>query len=444
MVMLPLWEMFLTFLRSRGGSLSALITKDDAVFFFPASNCQQLQRLYLEAFPVNNGWAAFVVFLLGDPHLLEGGEGRQDGATDPDGVFPLGWSQSGDLNGGWSQGSDLLLHTISNTGVHGGATGHDSVGIKILPDVNIALHDGVVGRLVDTAGFHSEEGRLEEGLRGTEPLIANGDDLAIGKLIGLLKGGGGSSSGHLLLEVKGDVAEPLLDVTDNLTLSGGGERVAPLGKDLHEVVGQLTASQVQTEDGVGEGITFIDGDSVGDTITRVHDNTGGTARGIQREDSLDGNVHGGHIEGLEHDLGHLLPVGLGVKGSLSQEDGLLLRGNTELIVEGVVPDLLHIIPVGDDSVLNGVFQGEDTPLGLGLVSNIGVLLSHTDHHTLVPWATNDGGEDGPGGVITGETGLAHAGAIVNDQSGCVLVTHLDWWWLSLVKNLNDSEFNLSS
>merc|ERR1719153_443185 len=31
-------------------------------------------------------------------------------------------------------------------------------------------------------------------------LVANGDDLAVGKLIRLLKGGGGSSSGHLLLE----------------------------------------------------------------------------------------------------------------------------------------------------------------------------------------------------------------------------------------------------
>merc|ERR1712180_465469 len=75
-----------------------------------------------------------------------------------------------------------------------------------------------------------------------EPLIANGDDLAIGQLVGLLKGGGSSSGGHLLLEVKGNIAELLLDVTDNLTLSGGGERVAPLGEDLHEVVGQLTAS----------------------------------------------------------------------------------------------------------------------------------------------------------------------------------------------------------
>merc|ERR1712078_314097 len=330
--------------------------------------------MYLEAFPVNNGWAAFIVFLLGDPHLLEGGEGRQDGATDPDGVLPLRRSNDLDLNGGWGQSGDLLLHTISNTRVHGGATRHDSVGVQVLPDVNIALHDGVVGGLVDTAGLHAKEGRLEEGLRGTEPLVADGDDLAIGKLIGLLEGGGGSSGGHLLLEVKGNIAELLLDVTDNLTLSGGGERVATLSEDLHEVVGELTASQVQTKDGMGKSITLIDGDIVGDTISRVHDHTGGTTGGIEGEDGLDGNIHGGHVEGLEHDLSHLLTVSLGVEGSLSEEDGLFLGGNTEFIVEGVMPDLLHIIPVGDDTVFNGVFQGKDTSLGLSFISNIGILL----------------------------------------------------------------------
>merc|ERR1712095_90912 len=377
----------------------------------------------LEALPVDNGWAAFVVFLLGDPHLLEGGEGSQDGATDPDGVFPLRRSNDLDLNGGGSQGSDLLLHPVSNTRVHGGATRNDSVGVQVLPDVNIALHDGVVGGLMDTAGLHAEEGRLEEGLRGTEPLIANGDDLAIGQLVGLLKGGGGSSGGHLLLEVKGNIAELLLDVTDNLTLSGGGERVAPLGEDLHEVVGQLTASQVQTEDGVGEGITFIDGDSVGDTITRVHDNTGGTTRGVQGEDSLDSDIHGGHVEGLEHDLGHLFSVGLGVEGSLSEEDGLFLRGNTEFIVEGVMPDLLHVIPVGDDTMFNWVFEGEDTSLGLGFISNIGVFLTHTNHHTLMARSANDGWEDSPGGVITSETSFAHAGAIVDNKSSNVFISH---------------------
>merc|ERR1712042_204426 len=262
---------------------------------------------------------------------------------------------------------------------------------------------------MDTAGFHSKEGRLEESLRATEALIANGDNLAVGKLIGLLKGGGGSSSGHLLLEVKGNIAELLLDVTDNLTLGSGGEGVATFSEDLHQVVGELTTSKIKTNNSMGEGITFIDWDTMRDTISRVHDNTSSATRSIKGEDSLDGNIHGGHVEGLEHDLGHLLTVSLGVKGSLSKKDGLLLRGNTEFIVEGVVPDLLHVIPVGDDSMLNGVLQGKDTSLGLSLISNIGILLSHTDHDTLVSWSSNNGWEDSSGSVISGESSLAHAG-----------------------------------
>merc|ERR1719397_1583944 len=281
-------------------------------------------------------------------------------------------------------------------------------------DVNIALHDGVVGSLMDATGFHSKEGRLEESLRATETLIANGDDLTVGKFIGLLKGGGCSCSGHLLLEVKSNIAELLLDVTDNLTFSSGGEGVATLSEDLHQVVCELTSSKIKTDNSVGEGITFIDGDTVGDTISRVHDNTSGTTRGIQGEDSLDGDIHGRHVEGLEHDLGHLLTVSLGVEGSLSKEDRLLLRGNTELIVEGVVPDLLHVIPVGDDSVLHWVLEGEDTSLGLSLISYIGILLSHTNHHSLVAGTANNGGEDSAGSVISSKASLAHAGAIVNN------------------------------
>merc|ERR1719362_1680855 len=222
----------------------------------------------LEALPVDNGGAALVVLLLGDPHLLEGGEGSKDGASDPDGVLPLGRSNDLDLNGGRSKGSDLLLHPVGDTRVHGGASGHDSVGIQVLPNVDIALHDGVVGGLMDTARLHAKEGRLEEGLGGTEPLVANGDDLAVRKLVGLLKGSGGSGGGHLLLKVQGNIAELLLDVADNLALGSGGERVAPLGEDLHQIVGELTASQVQTEDGVGKGISLIDGD--GATLSPPH------------------------------------------------------------------------------------------------------------------------------------------------------------------------------
>ena len=69
---------------------------------------------------------------------------------------------------------------------------------------------------------------------------------------------------------------------------------------------------------MGQGITLVDGNSVGDTITRVEHDTGGTSRGIEGEHSLDSNIHGWGVEGLEHDLCHLLTVGLGVEGSLSQ------------------------------------------------------------------------------------------------------------------------------
>merc|ERR1712183_991851 len=201
------------------------------------------------------------------------------------------------------QSCDLLLHSVGNTGVHGGASGEDSVGVQVLPDIDVALHDGVVGGLVDAAGLHPQEAGLEESLGTPEPLVADGDDLAVGQLVGLLQGGGGGGGGHLLLEVKGNVAQLLLDVPDDLPLGSGGEGVAPFGEDLRQVVGELTASQVKTDDGMRKSVTLVDGDAVGDTVTGVHDDTGGTAGGVQGEHSLDGDVHGGHVEGLEHDLG---------------------------------------------------------------------------------------------------------------------------------------------
>lgn len=46
-------------------------------------------------------------------------------------------------------------------------------------------------------------------------------------------------------------------------------------------------------------------------------------------------------------------------------------------------------------------------------------------------AAYDGGEDGAGSVISGESGLAHTGSVVNDQSGNIIVTHVDEFEISL-------------
>ena len=256
----------------------------------------------LKAFPVDDGRSGLVVLLFGNPHLLEGGEGGQDGATDPDGVFALGRSDDLDLHGGWSQGGDLLLHAVGDARVHGGASRQNGVGVQILTDVDVALHDRVVSGLVDTARFHTQEAGLEESLGATEPLIADGDDLTVGKLVRLLQRGGRSGSGHFLFEIQSDVAELLLDVANDFTLGSGGERVTALSQDLHQVISQIATSEIQTQDSVRQGVTFVDGDSVGDTIAGIEHDTGGTTRGVQGEHGLDGDVHGGGVEGLEHDL----------------------------------------------------------------------------------------------------------------------------------------------
>ncbi|KFV65323.1 hypothetical protein N307_13024, partial [Dryobates pubescens] len=133
---------------------------------------------------------------------------------------------------------------------------------------------------------------------------------------------------------------------------------------------------------VGQSITLVDGHSVGDTVPRVHNNTSGTARGIQRQHSLDGHIHGWGVPGEGQYLRHLLSVCLRVEGSLCKQHRVLLGSHTQLVVEGVVPDLLHVIPVGNDAVLDGVLQGEDPPLALRFIPHVAVLLPHTHHHAL--------------------------------------------------------------
>ena len=259
---------------------------------------------------------------------------------------------------------------LTDTVVHGSSTGHDNVSVEVLSDVQVTLHDRVVGRLVDTRGLETQEGRLEEGLRTPESLVTDGDDLSVRQLVALLELRRLRGGLELLLKVEGDVAELLLDVTDDFSLGRGGEGVASLHEDLDEVLGQVSSGEVETEDGVRERESLVNGHSVRDTVTRVEDDTGRSARSVQRQDGLDRHVKGRGVERLEHDLRHLLSVLLRVEWRLGEQDGVLLGGDSELVVEGVVPDLLHVVPVGDDTVLDRVLEREDTSLGLRLVAGM--------------------------------------------------------------------------
>eukprot|EP00032_Breviata_anathema_P000604 JZ549901.1.p2 GENE.JZ549901.1~~JZ549901.1.p2 ORF type:complete len:115 (+),score=22.75 JZ549901.1:92-436(+) len=99
----------------------------------------------LKPLAVDNARAKLVILLLADPHLLEGKQGGQDKPPDPNKVLALRRSDDLDLQGAGRQGSHLLLHAVSDAREHKSATKQNDVGVKILADINIPLHDGVVG-----------------------------------------------------------------------------------------------------------------------------------------------------------------------------------------------------------------------------------------------------------------------------------------------------------
>ena len=70
---------------------------------------------------------------------------------------------------------------------------------------------------------------------------------------------------------------------------------------------------------------------MGDAVARVEDDAGGAAGGVEGQHGLDGDVHGGHVERLEHDLGHLLAVGLWVERRLGEEHRVLLGRHAQLL-----------------------------------------------------------------------------------------------------------------
>ena len=80
-----------------------------------------------------------------------------------------------------------LLHTVSEAGEHSRTTGQDDVGVEVLPELmsNITPPDGVIKFLISGCG--EPLGMLKKSQSALEPLVAAGDHLAVGKLVGGLQ-----------------------------------------------------------------------------------------------------------------------------------------------------------------------------------------------------------------------------------------------------------------
>ena len=68
-----------------------------------------------------------------------------------------------------------------------------------------------------------------------------------------------------------------------------------------------------------------------------------------------------------------------------------------------------------DDLAYANLEGEDTTLALGLITDVGVFLSHSNHHTLMARATDNRGEYFTGFFLSGETDL-YIGTVVENYN----------------------------
>ncbi len=173
-------------------------------------------------------------------------------------------------------------------------------------------------------------------------------------------------------------------------------------------------------------MNLINWNRVSYPIATVHDDSSCSSRGVKRKHSLDGHIHGWHIESLKHDGCHFLSIHLrednflsfffcfllalsffllsviaksihqihqsfrtnncslsfffslslwhlGIHWSLSEEHRMVLRSNTQLIKKSMMPNLLHIIPISDNSVFDRVLDSQNSSFALGVITNVMLL-----------------------------------------------------------------------
>ncbi len=98
------------------------------------------------------------------------------------------------------------------------STRKQDVAVAIFANVRIGHHDGLECGVMDSACILAHEVGLRQYLGAAEALTANGDDVAVWMLTGLLLVRALGCLFHFCIEVQSDVAELLLDIKTNLVL----------------------------------------------------------------------------------------------------------------------------------------------------------------------------------------------------------------------------------
>eukprot|EP00042_Codosiga_hollandica_P046611 m.491971 g.491971 ORF g.491971 m.491971 type:complete len:377 (+) comp57273_c0_seq9:45-1175(+) len=233
---------------------------------------------------------------------------------------------------------DLLLQALLQVLEHRRASREHNVRVQAATNVDGALLHNIVDqvrqrRLVVWVA----ELRVEEDLGAKETLVAHINSKLLlrdgvarlelleprARLLVVLL--------DLFVDVLANVAVSLLDLLGNLNDLSGRNVLVALAEEVHHKPGDVAASNGDVLDLAADDVALSDRNDVGDTIARVDDRAGESARalgarvprGCERKHCLHRNVQPGNIEGLEHDLGGVLAVLRGVERGLCQQHMVL-------------------------------------------------------------------------------------------------------------------------
>lgn len=173
---------------------------------------------------------------------------------------------------------------------------------------------------------------------------------------------------------------------------------------------------------MGKSITLINWYGMSNTISSIKYKTSSSSWRVEGEDSLNSEIVGRNLECFKSDFCHFLSVCLGITRSFSEKGRMLVWWNSEFIIEAMMPNFFHVIPVVNDTVLDGVSEFENSLLGLGFFSDVAVFV-HTNHDIFILRSSDNWGEGWSGGIITWQSSFAHSWSIVNNYGNSFLFWH---------------------
>ena len=176
-------------------------------------------------------------------------------------------------------------------------------------------------------------------------------------------------------------------------------------------------------------IAFINRYSMADTLPSIQNYTVSPSTGINTQNSLLTDIKTRDVESFKHDLGHFLLILKRIERCFCEQNRMFFWSDFQLLVKTVVPYFFHVVPILNDSLFDGVRNGEHSPFLLSFVAYVGFLLVHPHHYSLVFWSSDYSWECWSRGFVSRYSCFYHSWSVVYHNCCWLVFCHFSFYLL---------------